>query len=218
MRRDARARTVRSRVIASRSVAASLVAWAVVTSGCATAKPQPLQVAAAVDHVSFVVVGGERARGRGRRGGASTNWAQQVFQSGLADQATMVNLGRAGFTAADGSNLQADLDRLHPTVGALWVGDDEALRSVPIATFRTAFAALLDRLKAAGVTRLLVAVIPPWDDAGLTAAAVGSYNEVIRAVSAVRPFVTLVDLTPNGGKAEDDPDAIAKVFIAALKE
>lgn len=186
-------------------------------AGCARAPVERQLVAPPLPRVSLVVVGGERALGSGRRGvGYPTNWSVQVWRQ-LPVQSTMVDLGRAGFTVEDLDSLTSDLQAVAPTMAAVWIGDDDALRTTGVARFERGVIALLDRLAAAGASRIAVALPPAWDTLGLTVRMLQPYREAIRRAVDSHPGALAVDLADVPGAESGDNDGVAAAFLTALR-
>lgn len=170
------------------------------TVGCSSSGGSPSSAAppetAAAPTVVYLALGAKETN-NSDRDDLQDNWPQIVFAETLP-AGVYVNL------ATDDATVQSALDSqlpqataLHPTIATVWVESADARLGTPAATYRQKLTQLVEGLRAAGATQILL-LTPSTSTTGAGGDLADSVSQVARATGA-----TLVALGDVSDRAED---------------
>ena len=188
-----------------------MVAAGCSSSGGSTTSDAPPETNAGPAAV-FVALGAKETNNRDRDD-LQDNWPQIVFAETIPSGGVYVNL------ATDDATVQSALDAqlpqataLHPTMATVWIESSDARLGTPAAVYRQKLTALVEGLRAAGATQiLLLTPATSRTDAGGDLA--DSVAQVAKATGA-----TLVALGDVSDRADDAGQRrIADLVSGALR-
>jgi hypothetical protein len=188
----------------------ALVALAACSTGSRSAKG-PASEPSTGPAITVLALGGSATEGDGVRDRLRDAWPYLVFKTAFPRSTVFVN------GALDDATLQHAITAQAPLAAQLKPDVIEVTARTPITVFRAEFRQLLDRLRASGAGRILVADLPRA--LGNTA----PYNAAIHAevAAAHAELVALagiaIGLTPTDGLTPQ-PDAASHRLIAAAFE
>jgi hypothetical protein len=164
-------------------------------------------------------MGGSATEGDGLDDRLRDAWPYVIFREAFPRNTTFVNAASDNATVHRALTTQLPLARdAKPETIAIWLGADDALQAVPIATFTDELRQLVTGVRAAGARRVLIAGLPP-----AYGRAAARYDRAVRQVAAATG-AEFVDLAPAHVARRavdglpDEPDAASHRAIATAFE
>jgi lysophospholipase L1-like esterase len=168
---------------------------------------------------TVLAIGSSATEGDGVPDRLQDAWPYLVYRDAFPIPTAFVNGALDDATVAHALAYQAPLaQETRPDLVEVWIGADDLRAATPIPVFTLTFTRLIEKLRAAGSRRILVADLP-----AAYGNRAGSYNTAIHSVVAsthaelVSLANALITLAPTDG-LPPQPDAASHRAIAAAFE